>query len=896
MYMTKAASPYNVRFAFIQMKSTSASALAWGGMTKAHWDGTYYWQFWSNGTDFVGKSSNDGVDWTRNPIKVLSGWTRVVAVACSGTVVHMVYGDYSSSAALNPTLTVHMHYRRGTITSATAITLDAERTLQTWTCVFTNTGNADASNILDIRYYDITIGTDNLLTVIWARNGKAHSFHVEDTNYDAERYVLNVCKSTAADGSTWGSVTACETENENWANDASVTDTESGAHTKFSVDCRPRLAPFASGVIVDFCNKDGVGRYHKSSGWTSFTTFDATIKDVNGWGSVAGGNGGGKVGLVYMDSDDDLEVVWYDGSTLTQDNNVVVGTLTSPTIVAVNSTNGAWFLFFIDSTAIKYRKCTSYDGTWDGADSTFANSLTSPVDLSSARVLFGSVIVLSYQTGSSSPYIVNFGMLTLTLNVAPNAPTLTSPAAGAKRNPSVSVTFTWTFSDPDAGDSQSAFDDDPAFGSPAIDSGKVVSAVSQSSQTMPVTLSVYYWRVKTWDSGDAEGPYSGGRELEVNRLDFSALAVSALDGTYLAKLNVTVKWGLDGSAASGVSCFIYNATAQRASATSSAAGLVQFTVSGSLGGSGSLTLNGTKDSVTGSGSLVFSVGVSGISYSSCPSIWQMSQSQALTVQFTNAASINSTSIKLKNVRLVFKLMSGSSVLFQTNSSVFDANAGSVRSFTQSLTPTGIAVTGSYVLRCLMYQLGSEWLLGSVDQTVQVNALGNDAGPSFVAPKLVVPSVAPVSLPQGSSKSLTCTVQLSQASTASFAVSVPVGVPSGWVTVSGPSSISMLGPAQVQISLSVPRDASPGVYTVTVPVSASASGGTAHESVQFTLTVDAYKPPEISNIQLPSFGWVSSYVQGNLFPILVVVALICAVVAAALAVLHQPKTKHGKYYH
>jgi hypothetical protein len=462
------------------------------------------------------------------------------------------------------------------------------------------------------------------------------------------------------------------------------------------------------------------------------------------------------------------------------------------------------------------------------------------------------------------------------------------------------VTFTWTFSDPDAGDSQSAyqfqFDDDPAFGSPAIDSGKVVSAVSQSSQTMPVTLSVYYWHVKTWDSGDAEGPYSGGRELEVNRLDFSALVVSALDGTYLAKLNVTVKWGLDGSAASGVSCFIYNATAQRASATSSAAGLVQFTVSGSLGGSGSLTLNGTKDSVTGSGSLVFSVGVSGISYSSCPSIWQMSQSQALTVQFTNAASINSTSIKLKNVRLVFKLMSGSSVMFQTNSSVFDANAGSVRSFTQTLTPTGIAVTGSYVLRCFVYQLGSEWLLGSVDQTVQVNALGNDAGPSFVAPKLVVPSVAPVSLPQGSSKSLTCTVQLSQASTASFAVSVPVGVPSGWVTVSGPNSISMLGPAQLQISLSVPRDASPGVYTVTVPVSASASGGTAHESVQFTLTVDAYKPPEISNIQLPSFGWIGSYVQSNLFPILVVVALICAVVAAALAVMHQPKVKHGKYYH
>jgi len=106
-----------------------------------------------------------------------------------------------------------------------------------------------------------------------------------------------------------------------------------------------------------------------------------------------------------------------------------------------------------------------------------------------------------------------------TPNSAPNAPTLNSPAANARYDPGESVSFTWTFNDPDPDDSQSAYrfqlDDNSDFSSPIIDTGKVSSTTSSTTQTLPSTVGLYYWRVKTWDSQDAEGAWSEGRTIEI---------------------------------------------------------------------------------------------------------------------------------------------------------------------------------------------------------------------------------------------------------------------------------------------------------------------------------------------------------------------------------------------
>ena len=107
-------------------------------------------------------------------------------------------------------------------------------------------------------------------------------------------------------------------------------------------------------------------------------------------------------------------------------------------------------------------------------------------------------------------------------NQAPAPPTLDCPVVNAHFDPSASVTFSWIFNDPDAGDSQSAYqfqlDDNSDFSSPIIDTGKVSSSTSSTTQTLPSMVGLYYWRVKTWDSQDAEGEWSEARPIIVDRI------------------------------------------------------------------------------------------------------------------------------------------------------------------------------------------------------------------------------------------------------------------------------------------------------------------------------------------------------------------------------------------
>ena len=132
-------------------------------------------------------------------------------------------------------------------------------------------------------------------------------------------------------------------------------------------------------------------------------------------------------------------------------------------------------------------------------------------------------------------------------NEAPNAPTLDGPAEGERFNPSANVTFTWTFSDPDSGDSQSAYrlqlDDDSDFSSPIIDTGKVDSASSNTTQTLPSNVGLYYWRVKTWDSSGEEGPYSNGRAIIVDGLKVDSYSIDMASG----KVYVRMVYAYDGS-------------------------------------------------------------------------------------------------------------------------------------------------------------------------------------------------------------------------------------------------------------------------------------------------------------------------------------------------------------
>ena len=79
--------------------------------------------------------------------------------------------------------------------------------------------------------------------------------------------------------------------------------------------------------------------------------------------------------------------------------------------------------------------------------------------------------------------------------------------------------FSWTFTDPDSGDSQSAYqvqvDNNSDFSSLEVDSGKV-SSDSNSYATPPGRLQYntpyypYYWRVEVWDSKDVSSSWISG--------------------------------------------------------------------------------------------------------------------------------------------------------------------------------------------------------------------------------------------------------------------------------------------------------------------------------------------------------------------------------------------------
>ena len=112
-------------------------------------------------------------------------------------------------------------------------------------------------------------------------------------------------------------------------------------------------------------------------------------------------------------------------------------------------------------------------------------------------------------------------------NNPPNAPA--SPLCEGVTNPT-GVTdptpeFSWTFFDPDGGDTQGAYQILVASTSENLasdngdmwDSGKVSSSASEVSYagTALVKNQTYYWKVKTWDNHDAEGPYCSERQFTI---------------------------------------------------------------------------------------------------------------------------------------------------------------------------------------------------------------------------------------------------------------------------------------------------------------------------------------------------------------------------------------------
>jgi hypothetical protein len=95
-------------------------------------------------------------------------------------------------------------------------------------------------------------------------------------------------------------------------------------------------------------------------------------------------------------------------------------------------------------------------------------------------------------------------------NIAPTAPTL---AVKANHDASTAQVYSWTFNDPNPGDTQSAYQlviTNAATAVVALDTGKVASTVSSRNVAASTIANgaSYTWQVRTWDALDVVGPYS----------------------------------------------------------------------------------------------------------------------------------------------------------------------------------------------------------------------------------------------------------------------------------------------------------------------------------------------------------------------------------------------------
>jgi hypothetical protein len=113
----------------------------------------------------------------------------------------------------------------------------------------------------------------------------------------------------------------------------------------------------------------------------------------------------------------------------------------------------------------------------------------------------------------------------LTINQPPNAPTSLTPSGTSTTPALITPTnrLAWTFSDPDANDTQSAYQviiKNPD-GTVKYDSTKVVSINQYCDIPSTVALvrgTTYTWTVRTWDNKDTVGSYASDVYVKVNSL------------------------------------------------------------------------------------------------------------------------------------------------------------------------------------------------------------------------------------------------------------------------------------------------------------------------------------------------------------------------------------------
>lgn len=188
---------------------------------------------------------------------------------------------------------------------------------------------------------------------------------------------------------------------------------------------------------------------------------------------------------------------------------------------------------------VNYRKWTRATTTL-GAITLIDTSGKEEPYLSAKRGYSNSRIEFIYTDGTASPYNVTYG--SISLNAAPNAPTTLTPD-GVVIDKDATQRFSWTFSDPDTGDSQSAYD----LRYRLVGAGTwttVSGGATQYHDFVGGTFAAgdYEWEVRTYDAAGLVGPYSSTATFTAAAPPSTPTITDPTNGGTVSTENYTVEW------------------------------------------------------------------------------------------------------------------------------------------------------------------------------------------------------------------------------------------------------------------------------------------------------------------------------------------------------------------
>ena len=357
------------------------------------------------------------------------------------------------------------------------------------------------------------------------------------------------------------------------------------------------MSLYSSAEYVDYPNETGTGldicNLGSSVGGTSgaIATYDADDNvAVQGYNIASDGTitnragvGGRPNAAIFHDPNSKLRVIPIDSSRFVtiSGGRVVVWSWSSsyfgfedmgaivasfPTASALNATS-AWdamydenfnvlWIYYLDVADSRLLKKTSIDMSTYQANidevsvATIGASGSTDVSLRVARGFIAGRNVRVSIANITSGGVHSTQYVNDSINLPPVAPTL---AAVAPFDASASKTLTWTFNDPNAGDTQSAYELQivkVSDSSTVVSTGKVTSTQAQRVITAATLTNgeTYQWRVRTWDFEDEVGPYSAYGQFDTSTAGTLTIIAPSVDndpGNITA--DYTVTWSVTGA-------------------------------------------------------------------------------------------------------------------------------------------------------------------------------------------------------------------------------------------------------------------------------------------------------------------------------------------------------------